>query len=358
MDTAARQRGLDALRAAAALAVVVIHVSATALQHVAPGSADWWFADLYHAATVWAVPVFVMISGALLLDPARSDTARAFLTRRAGRILVPLAFWSALYLGVRYYRGQVDAMQAMVDLLFGLPFAHLWYLYMAAGLYLVTPPLRVFVAAARPTELRYATFLALAIGIAANETGYLIGLPSALAVLLFAPFVGYYLLGHLLRDWWSGAGKGSAGELSSPLFLMGVAAAATAVTAIGTGLIRQGFPDFTGWKILCDQLSPTVMAAAVAVYLTAPAIERGSGTAAAAIKCAGTWVAPYALGIYVVHPLVMMGLEGVGLSAVALGTAAGVPAVSVAVFLLSLGLCRVLALVPGARMVIGIGARD
>ena len=347
MDTE-RQRGLDALRAVAVMAVVVIHVAATALQRVAPGSAGWWAADVYHAAVVWAVPVFVMISGALLLDPRRPYTACEFLARRAGRILVPLVFWSAVYLGVRFYRGQVDAVQAAVDLLFGVPYAHLWYLYMAAGLYLATPPLRGFVAGASRADLRYATALALTVGMAANLAGYLIGLPSPLAVILFVPFVGYYLLGHLLSD------RRAEARLPSPAVLITVAAVASILTAIGTGLIRQSLPEFTGWKILCDQLSPTVMAAAVALYLTAPAIERGSGPAAVALRRVGGWVAPYALGIYVVHPLVMLGLERAGLTVEGLGAPAGVPAVSAVVFFVSLGLCRAVAMVPGARMVIGL----
>jgi surface polysaccharide O-acyltransferase-like enzyme len=336
------------------LAVVFIHVAATALQRVRSGSLDWWAANIYHAATVWAVPGFVLISGALLLDPRRTYTTRGFLDRRASRILVPLVFWSAVYLAVRLYRGQTDAVQAAVDLLFGQPSAHLWYLYMAAGLYLVTPPLRTFVAAARPAELRYATALALAVGMAVNLTGYFLGLPSPLAFVLFVPFVGYYLLGQTLHR---PAGEGD--DRPAPRFKTGwfliAAAGASAVTAAGTGLIRQSSPDFTGWKILCDQLSPTVMVAAVAVFMLAPAIERGSGLAVSRLKRAGGWAAPYALGVYIIHPLVMQALEEwVGLSAETWGAAAGVPVMSLIVFAVSLGLCRAIALAPGARLTIGI----
>ena len=209
------------------------------MQRARPGGADWWAADVYHALAIWAVPVFVMISGALLLDPRRPYSASDFLARRAGRILVPLVFWSAVYLGVRLYRGQVNAAQALVDLIFGMPSAHLWYLFMAAGLYLVTPPLRAFVVSASRSEARYATTLALAVGMTANLTGYFLGLPSPLAVFLFVPFVGYYLLGYTL----------SPAESRNPLPLLAAALAASLLTAVGTGLITRTFPDFHGWKI-------------------------------------------------------------------------------------------------------------
>lgn len=343
-----RHGGLDALRAWAAGAVVVIHVAATAMQRARPGSVDWWAADFYHALAVWAVPVFVMISGALLLDPRRPYTVRDFLARRAGRILVPLVFWSSVYLGARFHRGEVGAVQAGVDLLFGMPSAHLWYLFMAAGLYLATPPLRAFLAAASQDELRYATLFALFVGMAANLTGYLIGLPSPLAVVLFVPFIGYYLLGHALRP----------ASPRRPLLLAIVALAASFLTAVGTGLVGRAFPGFPGWKILCDQLSPTVMVAATAIFLLAPAIEHGGGRSAAALRRAGKWLAPYALGVYVIHPLVMQALEEwAGLSIDSLGAAVGVPVVSATVFAISLIASWLIGRLPGARMVIGLNGK-
>jgi len=252
-------------------------------------------------------------------------------------------------------------VQAAVDLLFGQPFAHLWYSTWLPGSTWSPPPLRIFVAAARLVDLRYATALALAVGFAANETGYIVGLPSPLAVLLFVPFVGYYcwkLAARMVERRRGGRRGCGRRRLPSNLFLIGVAAGVTAVTAIGTGLIRQSFPDFAGWKILCDQLSPTVMVAAVAVYLTAPAIERGRGTGATVLKRAGAWVAPYALGIYIVHPLAMLAIsEWAGLSPRGWGRPPGAGGVRGRVLFKPWPVPGAGA-GPGMRMVIGIGARD
>src|ERR1700709_417019 len=64
---------MDLLRIGAIVAVVVIHAISTATKSSGTGwhSAWWWTANFLNSACLWCVPVFVMVSGALLLDPAR-----------------------------------------------------------------------------------------------------------------------------------------------------------------------------------------------------------------------------------------------------------------------------------------------
>src|SRR5436305_14647980 len=72
---------MDMLRVGAILAVVVIHAIGPATRESGTGwhSAWWWGADLLNAACLWCVPVFVMVSGALLLDPSRRIAGGDFL---------------------------------------------------------------------------------------------------------------------------------------------------------------------------------------------------------------------------------------------------------------------------------------
>src|SRR5216117_2766854 len=63
---------IEQARGAAALAVVILHVSAGVVRGVSDvTSAAWWIGNIVDSAMRWCVPVFVMISGALLLDPAK-----------------------------------------------------------------------------------------------------------------------------------------------------------------------------------------------------------------------------------------------------------------------------------------------
>jgi surface polysaccharide O-acyltransferase-like enzyme len=59
---------------AAIVMVAVLHVSATVvIQFGRIPSEAWWVANLLDAAIRTAVPLFVMVSGMLLLDPDRNE---------------------------------------------------------------------------------------------------------------------------------------------------------------------------------------------------------------------------------------------------------------------------------------------
>jgi surface polysaccharide O-acyltransferase-like enzyme len=59
---------LDNLRVNATIGVILIHASATILFRFTKVPADyWWMANLYNGGYRYVVPIFVMLSGALLL---------------------------------------------------------------------------------------------------------------------------------------------------------------------------------------------------------------------------------------------------------------------------------------------------
>ena len=137
----------DILRIAAAFAVVCVHVSADVAVNPNDTLLQWWMGNIGEVIGRWAVPVFVMVSGALLLGERKSFTPKEFYVRRAGRILVPLIFWTIVYLIFRRLRSHTGGTALLTDTIKGVPYGHLWFLYMLMGLYAVTPLLRSFVAA-------------------------------------------------------------------------------------------------------------------------------------------------------------------------------------------------------------------
>jgi surface polysaccharide O-acyltransferase-like enzyme len=85
---------LDALRVLACFGVVVLHVWApVTYQFFSLPSLTWWAGN---AAMVliasWSVPMFVMISGALLLSSPNHEHVRQFFSGRA-RLFWQTAFW-------------------------------------------------------------------------------------------------------------------------------------------------------------------------------------------------------------------------------------------------------------------------
>lgn len=340
----------DALRGLAALAVVVIHAAAMVFLNPGVTVRDWWIADLYHAAAVWAVPVFVMLSGALLLEPAKPQTAGGFLKRRAARLLAPLVFWSVFYLALRVHRGDFGWAEGLINCLFGIPYVHLWYLYMIAGLYFLTPPLRSFLASASPREIKYALGLAFAGAVFYSMLNISLQLGRPLALISAVPFIGYYLAGHEL--------KGMRPGKRPALLLAGAVVCSVIATAIGTGWIHRAWTQFPGWKILCDPHSPTVIATSVAIFILASRLADLQGMLGNISRALGRFIAPYSLGVYIIHPLFLMALDKkFGLNGLTFGAALGVPLCAALAFLLSLLAAFLIAQLPYARVIIGLPAR-
>ena len=89
-----RQTELDILRLLATLAVIMIHGGLN------PLTDNLMIKYMYrgmHAAIVWCVPVFFMISGRFFLDPERDVSAKKILTVYLPHIIVPFLVWSGVY---------------------------------------------------------------------------------------------------------------------------------------------------------------------------------------------------------------------------------------------------------------------
>ena len=128
---------MDCLRLLAALAVVVIHVTAKQWHTVDVNSGNWVALCLFNGSVRWAVPVFVMISGALFLDPDRQISLRTLYGKYILRLLIAYFAWGIVY-ALFDYDGTVAGFAE--DLIAG--FYHMWYLPMLAGLYAMLPLLR------------------------------------------------------------------------------------------------------------------------------------------------------------------------------------------------------------------------
>src|ERR1700743_2355755 len=93
------------LRLIALYAVIVLHCTAPVLRFDKVPLADWWVADFYKGLVRFAVPVFVMITGALLLH--KKYEIGNFLKKRLLRVVVPFLFWSLVYIWYSWYNEDI-----------------------------------------------------------------------------------------------------------------------------------------------------------------------------------------------------------------------------------------------------------
>ena len=130
---------IDFMRIVAAFAVVVIHVSSYYLKNDFT-QYSWMFANFFNAFSRWSVPLFIMISGALLISDKSFQNVDLFFKKRLNRILLPLVFWSVIFTLFSIYVYDFFSIKDIFARLYiGEPYYHLWYLFLILGIYFVTP---------------------------------------------------------------------------------------------------------------------------------------------------------------------------------------------------------------------------
>jgi surface polysaccharide O-acyltransferase-like enzyme len=342
---------LDLLRVAAALAVVILHVSAEPVVFVRDRDSPLWHAgNVFDSLSRWCIGVFIMVSGALLLDPARRESPGDFYAKRARRIVVPILFWSTAYLGLTATREPVTTGKIARLLWEGRPWYHMWYLFMVIGLYAVTPLLRVYVKRAsvrvRWSVIVISLFLASAWDLHLSIERR--PLPDVVPT-MFVPYLGYYLAGYELRR--------LAPARLRPGWLWAIFTAASIATAVGTHSLVEAYGISRLGLYMYEYLSPNVILMSVAIFCLAsrtenPASEaRGGG---AAMMRGAIWAAPLTLGIYLWHPMVILGLRQLGYHAIGTRSVFGVLLVALPAFAASLALTWAMSRLPVLKWAVGL----
>jgi len=194
---------LNDMRILAALAIIFVHVSQVSLNLSDDiNSVTWLTSNLYLSFFVWGVPVFVMISGALLLSPERIyPTLSSFYKKRVNRLLIPLIFWTIFYLFWSYLKSitlgkDFTFEKILSSLLSGRPYYHMWYLYMVFGLYIFTPYLRKIVKYSTDFEILILTIMLLLISIVSAT--HISPHHATVFIQMFPLYLGYFFAGHLI----------------------------------------------------------------------------------------------------------------------------------------------------------------
>ncbi len=292
--------GMDLLRIAAILAVVVIHAISSATRASGTGwhSSWWWAANLLNSACLWCVPVFVMVSGALLLDPTRRIAGGEFLKRRALRIGIPLAFWIAVYLIFQrqFYGVDLTTGSAVKAVASGDPYLQLYFLFIVAGLTVLTPVLRKLIEHSSRRELTILTVAALAFGAGEHAVRELGGGGGFNAVTRFLPYIGYYLAGYLLMTFTVTERTQRAARW---LVVVGWLA-----TAIGSGALSARYGWTSNGNFLYDYLSPTVMLMSLAVFAAARSWTPKRLSTKQMRHLGGA-----TFGVFLIHPLLLFPIQ-------------------------------------------------
>lgn len=151
-----RKSNYDLLRIISAVAVIMIHVSATwfisMMEQVAEHGANVheipsaFMICVYNSISSFAVRCFIMLSGAFILDNRKNREYKSFYSKSFAKIGVPTIIFSILYVLYRIPmcfiggdKGVRELVSLLKDILKGEPMYHMWYLYMLIGIYALVP---------------------------------------------------------------------------------------------------------------------------------------------------------------------------------------------------------------------------
>lgn len=150
-----REANFDLLRIISAFAVIVIHVSGGFLRYkdAVPQNCTPSLMILTHIVR-FAVPCFLMLSGAFILDDERNADYKYFYKKSINNIGITSIVFCIVYVlyaitrlmvGVfMFKKHELDSvlpglLTILKNFIKGAPFYHLWYLFTLIGLYLAAP---------------------------------------------------------------------------------------------------------------------------------------------------------------------------------------------------------------------------
>ena len=136
------------MRIIAICAVVLVHISADYVKSYPNNSLEYISNNLLCSLTRFAVPIFLMISGALMLNENKKISNKKII-HAAVHFFSLLVIWNIFY-SVAYqiikpfiFKEDISLYAVVYEMLKG--HYHMWYLYVLIGLYLITPILRTFI---------------------------------------------------------------------------------------------------------------------------------------------------------------------------------------------------------------------
>lgn len=296
---------INKLRILSIYAVVTAHVTIWMTMGSTPFSFNWWLGASIFYACFCSIPIFVMISGALLLDGSREEPLLEFYKKRMVRVGVPLVSWTIVYLGVR---GFVDHERLTAGRVFELiitadPYYHLWFLYMILGLYLVTPPLRTFVRHSTRNERLFVVVTMLVLAASYFQADALLWQNQRSIFTLFIPYIAFYLLGYELS-------RIDPRKVPSPRYIVLAVLLCVAYLAAFAGpfVARQGGIG-PGERFLFDFFTPPIIFLSVAIFWVARRLDAIARPIDGIRKVAIEWISSTTLGIYALHPLVLIWIQ-------------------------------------------------
>lgn len=204
---------ISCLRLFATISIIWLHTCSTLVDNpelYLMSDNQWKFFKASYHVTSWAVPIFFMITGMLLLNPQKDISVKEIFSKYCSRIFSALFTFGIPFAIIKLYVEEGEFYPAILIKAIGCVFtnsgfAHFWYLYCLIGIYLLIPLLKLIVNHASKEILLYFLTVMFILLYCVPTISVVIDVNIAFSLPVEYP-VFYVLLGYYLKrysDNWS-----------------------------------------------------------------------------------------------------------------------------------------------------------
>lgn len=294
-----RIMSLDIIRIIAICAVVMIHASAACVAQNSPKSLSFVIGNLFDSISRLGVPLFFMISGALMLNETKEISFERIVKKYVLNSLFLLFLWSFLYaileeLLVPLLEGKkILILKFLKAVVWG--HYHLWFLFAIIGLYLITPILRLFVKKENKKYIEWFVLLGIVFEffpkLMSNYCAYVEEFFDKFCMGFVSQYVIYYIIG------WYVTQVGVPKSFRKMLYILG--AFGLIITIVGTQILCLAKGKYTEDSSMYSNFSLNILlySCAVFVFLYYSFFNRRSSGIV-------TYFSELTFGIYLIHPAI------------------------------------------------------
>ena len=327
---------ISLIRAIGCLAVIVLHVTAPLLHHSESLSNEWWLGYFFNSMTRFSVPIFVMASGALILTRLKDESNINFISfykKRASKIMPALIFWSLFYILLQIFQNKLYKFTDIYEFfiprfIHGNIYFHLWYFYMILGLYIVAPYLSRLVKNLKSITLRNYILLGFALASCFKLSSYYIGNENIFFLVNSIIYIPYFLMGALIFK--------SREKLIKYKSIGLIISVFSWITLQFLSSLLFPYLNSNSPLIMSDYLNPFVIFMSIGIFIYLINFEDSNSFYFNKII---EIISKFSIGIYLIHPFVMVSYRFVGISALKIGNISGIVLTTFLVLFTSIIFC-------------------